>query len=57
MRSVVAFKSASCPDLVPLVKRLELQLTSEHVSIKDSLEYVMFAAFECPVASLGHDRV
>jgi hypothetical protein len=57
MRSVITYKHAACPDLVPVAKRLQQQLASDHVTIKDSLEYVMFAAYECPVASLGQDRV
>jgi hypothetical protein len=57
MRSVVTYRNAACPDMNSFVKRLMQQLTSAHVSIKDSLEYIMFAAYECPVASLGQDRV
>jgi hypothetical protein len=57
LRSVSTFRSAACPDLVPIAKRLQQQLPPDRTAINDSLEYVMFAAYECPVASLGHDRV
>ncbi len=39
------------------VKRLLQQLTQEQTATKDLLDYVVFAAYECPVASLAHDRV
>ena len=90
--SVLMNRNAACPDLTPFTKRLLLQLSPDHVAIKDCLEYVMFAgrcssptlqlpppptpptpsqltnapppppppsftAYECPVASLGQDRV
>lgn len=55
--SLSSFRHIACPDLTPFVKRLLQQLSQEQIAVKDVLEYVMFAAYECPVASLGNDRV